>query len=550
MTRFRRAACLFTLGILVLLGGPQFGHDSRAADHNDPNAVNSIFADIRPSAADLYDMFGFPSADKSGGEKVVLALTFASVPKAGVFDTDLLYKIRIYPAQRLASPFGDEPSLGALLEYADEVREKYLELTPGEIRVRVDATGKAKVSFIDFLGGNFTTVIDTNKVVTIETPNQHKIKTFIGGRDDAFFNDLPGFFRSINYAPQFYNVPLARTDARELKIPKTLLELEGNTLFNFDPSRPNHGDGLKLDLPPVPPTWKGHAFKKDADGDFRFVYSGRDAQAGRNVNAIIVEIPLAYLTKNPGEDRIVNAWGESWVRKASGKAPAIPNDRANPLDRVGRLVAPREFEEELRQYKLVDTDGQPFADAALNQREDERQLGANNIRLARNFVLRLDHLGWGFGPSIRALGLHSAFDDGGASVSVHRTEKLAILAFPRIKKLIWQELNMPDGSWNTSGKKIPLRRGFEIFIPNVNAIDMDTNGSWPFGRRLEDQVATRFLSLFLDHTATINGGKYHVELLGDQKVWDSAKIKPKTPPNPLKNDKEFLKEFPYMAEPW
>ena len=29
------------------------------ADHNDPNAVNSIFSDIDVSAADLYDLFGF-----------------------------------------------------------------------------------------------------------------------------------------------------------------------------------------------------------------------------------------------------------------------------------------------------------------------------------------------------------------------------------------------------------------------------------------------------------------------------------------------------------
>ena len=33
-------------------------------------------------------------------------------------------------------------------------------------------------------------------------------------------------------------------------------------------------------------------------------------------------------------------------------------------------------------------------------------------------------------------------------------------------------------------------------------------------------------------------------------LWDSVKIEPKTPPNPLKNDKEFLKVFPYLAEPW
>jgi hypothetical protein len=108
---------------------------------------------------------------------------------------------------------------------------------------------------------------------------------------------------------------------------------------------------------------------------------------------------------------------------------------------------------------------------------------------------------------------------------------------------------MPDDSWNPKKLNIPLRRPFEIFVPNVCAIDMDTSGTWPFGRRLEDQVATRFLSLFLDHTAELNGKKYHVDLMNDQALWDSAPIEPKTPPNPLKNDVEFLKEFPYLAPP-
>ncbi|MDR3623292.1 MAG: DUF4331 family protein [Paludisphaera borealis] len=552
MTRRHLAACrpLILICSLVMLGGLSPTGDSWAADHNDPNAINSIFADIPPSAADLYDMFGFPSADKTGGEKVVLALTFASVPKTGVFDSDLLYKIRMYATPRVDNPFAAEPSLGALLEYADEVAKKYLTLQSSEIRVRVGADGRAKVSLINFPGGSFTQVVDTNQVVTIDTPDGHKIKAYIGGRDDAFFNDLPGFFRSINYAPQFYNVPLAMDGARELKIPKTLIELEGNTLFNFDPSRPKHGQGVKLDLPKGPLSWTGNAYKKDDKGNFRFVYSGVDAQAGRNINAVVVELPLAYITRSPETDRIVNAWGESWVKKASHKAPTIPDRRANPLDRVEKLLAAPEFEEEMSAYKLVDTDGQPFADAALNEREDDRQLGANNVLLARHFVTRLAHLGWGFGPSIRALGLRSAFEDDGAPVSVHRTYVFATPAFPHVAKLIWQELNMPDDSWNTSGKKIPLRRPFEIFVPNVNAIDMDTNGSWPFGRRLEDQVATRFLSLFLDHTASVNGKKYHIELLGDQSLWDGVKIEPKTPPNPLKNDKEFLKDFPYLAEPW
>src|SRR6266849_7731319 len=74
------------------------------ADHNDPNAVNSIFSDIDVSAADLYDIFGFPSDDVAGGEKVVIALTFASVPEAGTLDPDLLYRVRIASDRRIMRP--------------------------------------------------------------------------------------------------------------------------------------------------------------------------------------------------------------------------------------------------------------------------------------------------------------------------------------------------------------------------------------------------------------------------------------------------------------
>ena len=52
------------------------------ADHSDPNAVNSIFSDIDISAADLYDLFGFPGDATTAGEQVVVALTFASISVA------------------------------------------------------------------------------------------------------------------------------------------------------------------------------------------------------------------------------------------------------------------------------------------------------------------------------------------------------------------------------------------------------------------------------------------------------------------------------------
>ncbi len=519
------------------------------ADHNDPNAVNSIFSDIDHSPADLYDMFGFPSDDVSNGEAVVIALTFASVPEAGVLDSDMLYRIQIaaHPRPVLAA---DDHSLEALLKYFDAVKEKYLgELKTSEIRVTVDKNQRATVKFFNFPTGNFASQIGTNAVEVINTPGGDSIKAFIGGRDDAFFNDLTGFFRSINYAPQFYHVPHTMTGARELPIPKTLLELDGNDLFNYDPANPNFGNGVKKDLPPGPWTWKGNRFKKDANGNFRFVYSGKDAQAGRNVNAIILEIPLTFLTGAPAENRIVNTWGESWVLKAAHKVESIP-DEPFWLEHPWALIDAIRLDEELKKYKLVDTDGQPFADAALSEREDNRQLGANNFWLGPHFVKRLAHLGWGFGPSITALGLQCSFNHDNSPVSVHRTYSSVVEAFPRVSKTLFQPLNMPDSSWNRKGLNIPLRRPFEIFIPNVCAIDMDTTGTWPFGRRLEDQVATRFLSMFLDMEAELNGKKYHIELLGDQSLWDALPIEPKTPPNPLKNDTEFLTAFPYLAKPW
>lgn len=85
-------------------------------------------------------MFGWPSDDKAGGEKVVLALTFASIPKAGVFDTD----------RRIEWPDNEDHSLEAFLKYAEAIKDKYLKLKASEIRVTFDRQNRAKVDFIDF----------------------------------------------------------------------------------------------------------------------------------------------------------------------------------------------------------------------------------------------------------------------------------------------------------------------------------------------------------------------------------------------------------------
>src|SRR5690242_19831078 len=98
-------------------------------------------------------MFGYPGPG-THQETVVLALTFAAVPEAGVFDTDMLYRLQVNPHARSVRPTADEWSLAALTRYFDAVKDHYLgQRDAAEIRVTVDAAGTATVSFRDFPGG-------------------------------------------------------------------------------------------------------------------------------------------------------------------------------------------------------------------------------------------------------------------------------------------------------------------------------------------------------------------------------------------------------------
>src|SRR5258706_12719530 len=93
----RRTLSLLACAVLCTLSLPLL-----AADHNDPNAVNSIFSDVPVSAADLYDMFGWPADDMPHGDRVVLAMTFASVPRAGVPVTAMFSRLRVTVTPRVA----------------------------------------------------------------------------------------------------------------------------------------------------------------------------------------------------------------------------------------------------------------------------------------------------------------------------------------------------------------------------------------------------------------------------------------------------------------
>jgi hypothetical protein len=90
------------------------------ADHNHPNAVNSILSDIDVGVADLYDIFGFPSDNRSGVKKVGIARTFAAVPRTGVFDAGILYRILIAPDRRVASSGSGDTSLAGFSDLFGE----------------------------------------------------------------------------------------------------------------------------------------------------------------------------------------------------------------------------------------------------------------------------------------------------------------------------------------------------------------------------------------------------------------------------------------------
>src|SRR5256714_3118704 len=211
---------------------------SQAADHNDPNSINSIFSDIKPDPADLYDLFGWPSDDVSGGEKVIVALTFASAPSTGVFDTDMLYRILLAPTPRVTSGLKDDETFTGMLKYFRALEEQYVGLKPSEIRVTVGADQRAKVDFGGFTvgpGGTFSTMLDLNTVSRINTPNGYVIKAFICGRVVSSFNAVPGLFLYdssvllVCYFSGFFD------NKGELKVCKSLSEVEGEILFLLVP---------------------------------------------------------------------------------------------------------------------------------------------------------------------------------------------------------------------------------------------------------------------------------------------------------------------------
>jgi hypothetical protein len=87
---------------------------------------------------------------------VVLALTFASAPFAGVKDSDLLYRLLLTSHPRVAWPDSTKNTLESVLHLFDAVKDKYLgELKTAEVRVTVETPGRVVVKFLGFPCGDF-----------------------------------------------------------------------------------------------------------------------------------------------------------------------------------------------------------------------------------------------------------------------------------------------------------------------------------------------------------------------------------------------------------
>jgi len=546
-----------------------------ATDHNEPNAVNGIFENLTSDAGDLYGLFGFPA--KTAEDTVTSIMTFAPADGTGIFNPNVIYRIHMDADKRIDKSDLEDIQRTALIPGlgAKVILDKILALTKLHgVRAKhpqiyvtyreVNSRWVADYYLVNFklpngVGntyvpsgaptGDTMSIYVLRDVPTASVFEDKKIgiKLYSGGNDDAFFTDLGGFFRSINYSPYFKNENFGASDYRKKDADRNYEDLRKQKSFcAIDDSRKHcyeekdrYGEGVK-----------------------RYgVYTGRDDRAGYNVNAIAVEIPLKLITDDSPQNRIVHLWGDSHRKTLD----ADRNEKTtNLINRIEKAVLVKDGK--VPGYELIDTLGLPFVDTVLGERKLEFNSGAANSGLQLGYVNKLIQLGYGFGPTLERLGFETCFGLKNSFDKNPQNKSAALLDFtldtPRALKCLLMSLRMPNDEWKNVSKdssKLHPPIVATLFHPNTLKVDMDTNGTFPFGRRPEDQVASRFTSLFLNHKdgycATAEGKKpCHVDSLQEGKHgYVTVNGKDRSfgfPINPKFNDKPFKKEFPYLAEPW
>lgn len=310
---------LKTLTSFILL----FCSFSFATDHNEPDLLNSFYKDRDGNGADIYHVFAYPSENR---ENLNLVLNLAPVPDTGRFEptsvqrifmrpttapdirTDLLPNIdptlnpikavkeatnylkayKKYILDPLIAPISDVLGIG--------LRPAFNQTHTPEIFIRYNAIGmKAKITFKNFhfeVPGDAEVVANSNGRETDPTKlqmyNFRGIKIFVGGRDDAFFNDIGGFFRSINWQT-----------AVGLADRKREFRWEGDVSYLASAEEKESGNRKK-----------GLIGKNN-----EVVYNAKDWREHNNVNTLSFQIPLKYLSANLEEERLLRIWVESYLTR-------------------------------------------------------------------------------------------------------------------------------------------------------------------------------------------------------------------------------------------
>ncbi len=155
---------------------------------------------------------------------------------------------------------------------------------------------RAKITFKNFhfakATGWWQVVVPSNGARAAVDPqklrNVEGIDIFVGGRDDAFYVDLGGFFRSMNWSSA----------------------LDKDREFIWE------GGVSYLDSSEKKEAYNRAKRLLDRD-KMEIVYNGADSRAGNNINAIAFSIPMERLTKNLSRDRIIRVWAESFLTESA-----------------------------------------------------------------------------------------------------------------------------------------------------------------------------------------------------------------------------------------
>jgi hypothetical protein len=183
---------------------------------------------------------------------------------------------------------------------------------------------------------------------------------------------------------------------------------------------------------------------------------------------------------------------------------------ANVNDSWGDEFPSIEFEK----LKKVDVLGIPFGDTVLNEMRTDRNIGVNNVALQDDFILRFAHLAEQFSRDLEKMGMQACYlgrnkdlkadyRDYQSNGKLIKTKSLIRVArdFWAARYCFLQQVRFPsDVEWRNSKTQVgdvEMPRVITLFLPNVLTVNLETNGTWPFGHRPNDQIGGRFTALFL-----------------------------------------------------